>query len=48
MVMLQNLISKDKTLKNIFKGINSVKMDCLIKGVSSNSKEIKKDYIFIA
>ena len=48
MVTLQNLISKDKTLKSIFKDINSVKMDCLIKGVSSNSKEIKKNYIFVA
>ena len=48
MVLLKNLISKDETLTNIFKDKPSVKTDYLIRGVSSNSKEIKKDYIFVA
>ena len=48
MVLLLNLISKDTILKNIFEDKKSLNMDCLIKGVSSNSKEIKKDYIFVA
>ena len=48
MVLLKNLISKDETLTNIFKDKTSVKMDYLIEGVSSNSKKIKKNYIFVA
>ncbi|MDC0093176.1 UDP-N-acetylmuramoyl-L-alanyl-D-glutamate--2,6-diaminopimelate ligase [Alphaproteobacteria bacterium] len=48
MVLLRDLISKDKTLNNIFKDKKSLKMNYPIKGVSSNSKEIKKDYIFVA
>ena len=48
MVMLKNLISKNDILKNTFKDFSSGKMDCLINGISSNSKEIKKGYIFVA
>ena len=48
MLPLKTLISKDETLKNIFKDINPLKIDHIIKGVSSNSKQIKEDYIFVA
>ena len=48
MVLLRNLISKDETLKSVFKDKIFMKMNYLIKGVSSNSKDIKKDYIFVA
>ena len=48
MVLLKNLILRNDTLKDIFKECSSEKMDFLINGISSNSKEIKKDYIFVA
>ena len=46
MVLLKNLISKNEILKYTFKDFSSEKMDCLVNGISSNSKEIKKGYIF--
>ena len=48
MVLLKNLILRNDTLKDIFKECSSEKMDFLINGISSNSKEIKKGYIFVA
>jgi UDP-N-acetylmuramoyl-L-alanyl-D-glutamate--2,6-diaminopimelate ligase len=48
MILLKNLIKKHDLLKDTFKDFNSEKMDCLINGISSNSKEIKKNYIFVA
>ena len=48
MVLFKNLILRNDTLKDIFKECSSEKMDFLINGISSNSKEIKKGYIFVA
>jgi UDP-N-acetylmuramyl tripeptide synthase len=48
MVVLKNLISQNQSLKDTFKDLSSEKMDYLINGISSNSKEIKKGYIFVA
>ena len=48
MVLLKNLILRNDTLKDTFKECGSEKMDFLINGISSNSKEIKKGYIFVA
>ena len=48
MVLLKNLILRNDTLKDTFKECSSEKMDFLINGISSNSKEIKKGYIFVA
>ena len=48
MVVLKNLISQNESLKDTFKNLSSEKMNCVINGISSNSKEIKKGYIFVA
>ena len=48
MVLFKNLILRNDTLKDIFKECSSEKMDFLINGISSNSTEIKKGYIFVA
>jgi len=48
MVVLKNLISQNENLKDIFKDFSSEKMNCVVNGISSNSKEIKKGYIFVA
>ena len=48
MIIFRNLISKNENLKKIFEDKKSLKMDYLIEGVSSNSKAIKKNYIFVA
>ena len=48
MVVLKNLISQNENLKDVFKDFSSEKMNCVVNGISSNSKEIKKGYIFVA
>ncbi|MDC1356683.1 UDP-N-acetylmuramoyl-L-alanyl-D-glutamate--2,6-diaminopimelate ligase [Pseudomonadota bacterium] len=48
MVVLKNLISKNQILKDTFKNFSSEKMNYFVNGISSNSKEIKKGYIFVA
>ena len=48
MVVLKTLISKNEILKDTFKDLSSEKVNCLVNGISSNSKEVKKGYIFVA
>lgn len=48
MLLLKDLIKRNETLKNVFKNINPKNMEYIIKGISSNSTQIKKGYIFVA
>ena len=47
-MLLKDLISKNKVLKSLFKDLNEETLVHPVKGISSNSKEISKDYIFVA
>ena len=47
-MLLKNLITKNKITENLFKELNQKTLLHDVKGISSNSKEIKKDYIFVA
>jgi len=47
-MLLKDLITKNKITENLFKELNQEILLHEVKGISSNSKEIKKDYIFVA
>ena len=47
-MLLKDLIAKNKFTENLFKDLNEDTLDHQVKGISSNSKEINKDYIFVA
>ncbi len=47
-MLLKDLITKNKITKNLFKELNQKILLHEVKGISSNSKKIKKDYIFVA
>ena len=47
-MILKDLIKKNKITENLFKELNQEILLHEVKGISSNSKEIKKDYIFVA
>ena len=47
-MLLKDLIANNKITENLFKELNQKTLLNDVKGISSNSKEIKKDYIFVA
>ena len=47
-MLLKDLIAKNKITENLFKELNQKTLLHEVKGISSNSKEIKKDYIFVS
>ena len=47
-MLLKDLIAKNKVTENLFKDLNEDTLGHQVKGISSNSKEISKDYIFVA
>ena len=47
-MLLKDLIANNKITENLFKELNQEILLHEVKGISSNSKEIKKDYIFVA
>ena len=47
-MLLKDLIANNKITENLFKQLNQKTLLHDVKGISSNSKEIKKDYIFVA
>ena len=47
-MLLKNLISKNKATVSLFKNFNKEILNHEVQGISSNSKEIQKDYIFFA
>ncbi len=47
-MLLKDLIKKDKVTETLFKNIDKSILYHDVKGISSNSKEIKKDYIYVA
>ena len=46
-MLLKDLITKNKITENLFKELNQEILLHEVKGISSNSKEIKKDFIFV-
>ena len=46
-MLLKDLIANNKITENLFKNLNQKTLLHDVKGVSSNSKEIKKDFIFV-
>ena len=47
-MQLKDLISKNEDFKNVFKSIDIGLLNSIVCGISSNSKNISKDYIFVA
>ena len=47
-MLLKDLIAKNNVTKSLFRNFNKNLLDHEVKGISSNSKEIKKGYIFVA
>ncbi len=47
-MLLKDLIAKNKVTESLFQDLNIDTLDHQVKGVSSNSKEVSKDYIFVA
>ncbi|MFL2830914.1 MAG: Mur ligase domain-containing protein [Candidatus Puniceispirillales bacterium] len=47
-MLLKDLIAKNKITENLSKELDQKTLLHDVKGISSNSKEIKKDYIFVA
>ena len=47
-MLLKDLIANNKITENLFKELNQKTLLHDVKGISSNSKEIKKGYIFVA
>ena len=47
-MLLKDLIAKNKITENLFKELKQKTLIHDVNGISSNSKEIKKDYIFVA
>ena len=47
-MLLKDLIEKNKITEDLLKNVNSKILHNKVRGISSNSKEIKKGYIFVA
>ena len=47
-MLLKDLIEKNKITEDLLKNVNYKILHNKVRGISSNSKEIKKDYIFVA
>ena len=47
-MLLKDLITKNKVTESLFKDLDENTLSHQVKGISSNSKEISKDYIFVA
>ena len=47
-MLLKDLITKNKVTENLFKDLNEDTLVHQVKGITSNSKEVSKDYIFVA
>ncbi len=47
-MLLKDLITKNKLTESLFKDLNEGILGHQVKGISSNSKEVRKDYIFVA
>ena len=47
-MLLKDLIEKNKITKDLLKNLNNNILHNKVRGISSNSKEIKKGYIFVA
>ena len=47
-MLLKDLIAKNKVTESLFQDLNEDTLSHQVKGISSNSKEISKGYIFVA
>ena len=47
-MLLKDLIEKNKITEDLLKNVNNKILHNKVRGISSNSKEIKKGYIFVA